>query len=249
MRNESVQVHDLDTLMQVFRNIKSPYWGIYSGKNLLTSYNENNVVESAQVLEDTAELFAGKSAGRYTLVIYQNLKPGQMITNKTEYTNSIDFRFNDSQRDVLGEVGYAERYGNPYGGKELFAKLDKLTAENARLQVELTKRQLEAAKPAEETWADKVGGIVDALGIADVMPIIGTRIVDILMPAKTPAPQKAAGPAVAQHTKADQDTLQKAIDIMIAVVPDLPVVMMKFAEFSQAQPDQFQLYINAIRNS
>jgi hypothetical protein len=254
MRNESVQIHDIDTLMQVFDNIRCPYWGLYSGKNLMTSYNENNIVESRKILEDSADLFAGKSAGRYTLVIYQGLKPGQLITNKTEYTNSIDFRFNDNQQQVLGEVGYAERYGHPFGGKELFTRLDKLNEENARLRVELTRKTIEGVKvePKEETWSDKIGGIVDALGIADVMPILGTRIVDLLIPAKAAPAGSAAGATAASiepPTQADKDKIADALAIMRERVTDLPDVLLKFARFSQSNPDQFQLYINAIRNS
>jgi len=86
-RNETVNIDNIDDLLTVFDNIKCPIWSMLSGTQLLTSYSGSDLQESRQLLEQSAELFAGSSAGRYTLAIYKNLKPDALITNKTEYTN------------------------------------------------------------------------------------------------------------------------------------------------------------------
>ncbi len=254
-RNETVHIHEIEDLMQAFDNIKCPIWGLINGTQLLTSYSEGDMQESRQLLEQAAEMFASRSAGRYTLAIYKNLKPGAVITNKTEYTNSINFRLNDDQVAVLGQAGYQERYGGRTS-KDAVAALEKLHRENSELRVAMVQAQLKAATPPPESITDKISGVIDALGFADIMPHIGMRIADLILPPKPtatalagPTAPAAAAPATDTERTEAVKTMREALDIMAEVVPDLHVVMMKFARFSQSNPPQFQMYINAIRNS
>jgi hypothetical protein len=255
-RNETVNIDNISDLLQVFDNIKCPIWALLSGTQLLTSYSESDIQESRQLLEQSAELFAGNSAGRYTLAIYKNLKPGAIITNKTEYTNSINFRLNDSQLAVLGQASYQERYGGRTS-KDAIASLEKLYKEKEALQAQLIELRLKVAVPVEESMTDKISGVIDALGLTDIMPHIGLRIADIILPPK-PGATALAGPVNAapgptagtdKERQAARDEMSEALGIMAEVVPDLSVVMMKFAKFSQINPPQFQMYINAIRQA
>lgn len=246
-RNETVNIDNLDDLMSAFDNIKCPNWGLFSGTALLTSYEGNNQQEARALLEDSAELFCGRSAGRYTLVIYRGLKTGEMINNKTPYNNSINFRLHHDQRSAIGEAGYSERYGDRDTGKAL----QKLYEENARLKVEVERAKLTQAKPAEETWADKMGGVIDALGLTDIMPDLARGIIGKFAPG---IPMKLAGPtggaaAAESNTTpvADPASFNDSINILNETVPDLPFIMSQLAKLSKEKPDQFQFYINAIR--
>ncbi len=244
-RNETVNIDNIDDLMTVFDNIKCPNWGLYSGTQLLTSYEGKDQNEARQLLEQSAEIFAGNSAGRYMLVIYRGLKPAEIITNKTPYTNSINFRLHHDQRSAMGEAGYVERYGD----RDTSKALQKMYEENARLKVEVERAKLTQAAPAEETWADKMGGVIDALGLTELMPDIARGIITKFAPG---IPMKLAGPTGTgaesnPNPPADPADLDNALNILGEAVPDLPYILAQLAKLSKEQPSQFQFYINAIR--
>lgn len=233
--------------MTVFDNIKCPNWGLFSGTALLTAYEGKDQVEARDLLEQCVDAFCARSAGRYTLVIYRGLKlkDGELINNKTPYTNSINFRLNHDQRSAVGDVVYNERYGDRDTSKAMQA----LYAENARLKVEVEKAKLIQPAAAEETWADKVGGVIDAFGVADIMPDLARGILNKFLPGiAMPAKLSGATTAEGQQQAPPAADLQAAIDILNAAVPDLPFILSKFAALAQQRPEQFQFYANAIRN-
>jgi hypothetical protein len=255
-RNETVNIDNIEDLLTVFDNIKCPIWAMLSGTQLLTSYSGSDIQESRQLLEQSAELFAGSSAGRYTLAIYKNLKPDALITNKTEYTNSINFRLNDSQVAVLGQAGYQERYGGRTS-KDAINELAKLYQRNSELQAQLIEARMKVVAPPPESTMDKINGVIEGLGLTEIMPHIALRIADIILPPKAGATalsgptnsQAPTTPGTDTERQAARNEMSEALGIMEEVVPDLSRVMMKFARFSQSNPPQFQLYINAIRQN
>jgi len=246
-RNENVHIDNATDLLDAFRNIKCPYWALYGGRQLLTSFEVNDIVQSEKELEQAVDLFCGSSAGRYTLCIYRTHKPGVVITNKTEYTNSIDFRLNHSQADAMGEIQYAKRYGYVPGEKNTFEALKKMYDENNALKIQLAQEKMKLEAPGEETWADKVGGVVEALGLTDTMPYLGKILVDKIMGTNTAT--RAAGPNIpvpanpVDPPPAD-DKLARSIETLKQVVPDIDDTLWKLSQLAASDPDKFKFYMS-----
>jgi len=156
----------------------------------------------------------------------------------------------------LGQAGYQERYGGRTS-KDAINALEKLYQKNAELQAQLIEARMKVIAPAPESTMDKINGVIEGLGLTDIMPHIALRIADIILPPKANATalsgptssQAAASPGTDAERQAVRDEMSKALGIMEEVVPDLSRVMMKFAKFSQSNPPQFQIYINAIRQN
>lgn len=148
--------------MQAFDNWKRPQWVIYCGKEPRDGYEDNNIDESRQYLEDCLEAITASGTNTvYTIRSYSVDQPE--INSKTPFKASTTFMLGGAPVKTENGMIVIDRDARGVGNtganlqtQSLVARLDKLEAENRSLQEKLFSTQLESIK---REFENKISGL------------------------------------------------------------------------------------------
>lgn len=157
-----IEHRNSETLMQAFDNWKRPQWVIYCGKEPRDGYEDNNIDESRQYLEDCLEAITASGTNTvYTIRSYSVDQPE--INSKTPFKASTTFMLGGAPVKTENGMIVIDRDARGVGNtganlqtQSLVARLDKLEAENRSLQEKLFSTQLESIK---REFENKISGL------------------------------------------------------------------------------------------
>jgi hypothetical protein len=243
--SKSVHFRGEEQVIEAYKNRGVPAFALWQDKQFLFKYEGNKLDEGEALLSTWIEmLVTNQSSAIYTVCVYEDLKPGQKIKDKTPYDGSFNFRLFDNPSGYLPPQQF-QQYQQQGGNVKVL--LDKMNAQQS--EIERLKMIIEegAAGDEEEDSLGMVGKILEhpVLGPA-LQPLIqrlGGSIADLIV-------GKGGEPGEQQQTQmrrisgieiSDQQ-LSDAIEKLQQYVEDLPAVLEKLALIAEKQPKQFAFY-------
>jgi hypothetical protein len=240
---KSVQARDAESVIEMYRNMEIPAFGIRQGGALPFKYAGESMEEGEQKLKWFLDkLEESGSAAIYTLAIYEHPEKG--INEGSKADASINFRL---QENVMGYLP-----GEVYQGS-IGAVLGELK------ELKKTVADLQLKKPAEpEGSLGVIGEIMELEPMQPILMAVGTRIADWLMGtgAKTGELKRVSGIPGLESAMSDsqpgrpwqQDpAVLSALDRLGPLVPDLGGLLTKLADLAEEKPGLFNLYANMLR--
>ena len=231
--SKAVQFRDVDSVVQMYINMKVPAFGVKQNSALNFKYQGDDLEEGGQQLRNFLDMLQdSESAAIYTLAIYE--QPGDRITEKTPVDLSWNFRLRDAPAGMAG----MEMYGGGYGA--MMNEIRQLKGQVAALQ---TKKEEEP-----ENKLGLIGEIMEMDAMAPIMMAVGNRIADLLAPpAKVGELKRVSGiPGLLKPWKEDE-VITDALDRLSKKVDDLPAILQKLADMADNSPTKFSWYIKAFR--
>lgn len=176
--NKAVQARDVESVIELYQNRKTPAFGIMQCGAMLLSYSGDSMDEGEQILQQALELYYdSEETAVYSLMAYDTDElNGKKINSKTPNNGSINFRFHDinfpSTRRSQGVVPYRGREDN--GNSELLQEVKAM-----RLELQALKDE-QKDTGEEESKLGIVGEIISHPAIEPLMPAIINRFMDWL---------------------------------------------------------------------
>lgn len=230
MHNSSVQFRGIDSIIEAYDNCKIPAWAFLQGKGIIASYPGDDLDEGRSELETWMRMLKkSRSTAVYALQLYR--KPGEDITNKTEWNN----RFQCTLYDGETADGFRADY----------ARIKELEAQLA------AKDEEEDDEP--ETFMDKVGAIiqkpeVQQFLLGHVMRIVSGFRRGSGQPAsvagvpKTPEEMNQDEANAFNNLPADQqEQLTRAMTILMVGDPAIGTNLLKLATILQTDPGKYKM--------
>lgn len=240
--SKSVQFHSVDSVVQMYENMKIPAFGIKQNSALNYKYEGEDLELGAAQLRSFLDMLEdSQSAAIYTLALYED---ADKIRESTPVDLSWNFRFRDN---VAGFAGLGEHYAGGFG--QLLGEVREL------------KKQVTALQTKEEPQGSlgMIGEIMEIEALQPLLGAIGTRIADWVMGAGKPAAAEAAdvarisgipgvsdAPGMAAPWRQDL-VLCDALDRLSMRVRDLPAIMKRLADMADEKPGKFNVYLSMIR--
>lgn len=256
----NVQIEGIDKTVQAYRNAKIPCYAVSDGKDNNFRYNGGDLNEGAAMLKIwLEELDRTVSYQLYQLRLYEGIKPGDRITNKTPYDLSFNFRLHKRDENmpaVAGGSGGALSNNQVFG---LLKDLQDVRIENAVLQMQLQNRNVEnnadddddepEEKPAEKTAGEKIGQAV----IDQSIPIIGELIRSFAGKLTGNNLQRStalAGPTIVNSTNVEEEKkISAAIERLKKAMPpnvSLGDALTKLADLGDKNLSGLHTYMNML---
>jgi hypothetical protein len=231
---QTVLFHGKDQVLQAYELNDVAPWGIWSGKELVTAYDADDVTCGVGMLSDALDMLAsGGSEGVLILRVYDPTTAAKGINYATPALRGFTFKLHGDS-------------GQPWqSSKQMIVDLQK---RNALLEQAL----LERAAEDDEDEEDEEGGIVGAIkGILtnpeQMRSIIGTvtQIVGIFKGMRGQQPAQVSG--VAQPFSPDQQQkTDAAIDILEGVDPLLGDHLQAIAKIAVEDPQKYAFLISML---
>lgn len=231
---QMVLFHGKDQVIQAYElNAVAP-WGIWSQKELVTAFDEDDLSTGAGMLSDALDMLTnGRSEGAFVLRVYDPAAVAKGINYTTPAMRGFTFK--------LQSDGSAD-WQSP---KMVIADLQR---RNQLLEQAL----LEAQQGGEEEEEEEQGGIVGTIkGILtnpeQMQSLIATvgQIIGVFRGMRTSQPAQVSGVAqpisVEQQQKTDQ-----AIDILEQVDPLLGDHLIAIAKIATENPAQYNMLISML---
>jgi len=254
-----VEFRDKDTLIEAWKLHNSPYFGIFQGKDLKFTNEDDDMVNAEDLLDKNLEYLqkAGTTA-IYTLRVYH--KPP--VTAKADYKGSMTFRF--SEFDVVpmrGRNGDDNFYvinqgtkspavsGTPSTTEQKLDKLIELLTLQMQMQMQSDDAEIEEEEDdePEETEEEKIQrkiqtwtNIGSQIG-ATVIPLL-TDVLDRFFPKRNSLNQNISGTMQDQATISDEQVQQAISNIMQALGDaEFRRVMVGLSNMATNNPGQLQM--------
>jgi hypothetical protein len=238
---KSVQFRDADSIVQNYRNMEIPAFGIKQSGALNFKYQGNSMVDGAAQLSAYLGLLDdNESAAIYTLCLYE--EPDGRITEKTPVDLSWNFRL----RDQVSGFMPAEMYGGGFG---------QMIGEIRKLQKEWEDFKKKPA--AEQNKLGVIGEVMEMEAFQPILMAIGTRIADLVMPAtKVGELKRVSGirdtsdePAAPPIPWQEDPRVPEAIQRLSKKEPDIGGLLCHLAEFAETKPTMFNMYVKIFRRT
>lgn len=230
-QSKSVQFRNAADVVAAYLSRDVATFAIFCNRQLLFKYEGDSVEEGEQNLTEMLELLErNQSAAIYMLAVYE--ETSGKINDKTPYHGSFNFRFQDLQDNFKG--------GNMHALQSqvnaLTVQVQKLTEENAGDEEE-----------EDDYGLGKVGRILNHPAIQPLLPGIGQKLVDFIMPENNPGHTARIAGIEVTTDPLNEKKINEALQILNREVSDLGDVLLKMAAFAQKKPNQFKFYISALK--
>lgn len=232
----SVQFRGINNVVGAYERQDLVPWGIFQGTQFMQGYNGSDQKEGSEMLEQYLQALDSRSADgvTYTLCVYDGLAKGEKVRSQTKYDASFNFRLIDN---IDGSTSGRSYYEQKISGLE---------------------KQIEDMKePAELTPKEK---LLEHLGTLfshpQVQQMLATKLVTIVEGLTAgitglfnpggvvPRPTSAAIGAV--DVNAENEKLQRAVQMLIQVDDQLGTHLLKLAEVAAADPAKYQNLISML---
>lgn len=243
--SKSVHFRGEEQVIEAYKNRGVPAFALWQDKQFLFKYEGCKIDEGVEFLSTWIDmLVANQSSAIYTVCVYEDLKPGQKIKDKTPYDGSFNFRLFDNASGYLPPQQF-QQYQQQGGNVKVL--LDKMNAQQS--EIERLKMIIEGAAgdDSDEDSLGMVGKILEhpVLGPA-LQPLIqrlGGSIADLIVGKgnETGDGQPIQMRRISGIEISDQ-RLSDAIEKLQQYVEDLPMVLEKLALIAEKQPKQFAFY-------
>jgi hypothetical protein len=236
--SKSVHFHDAESAIEGYEKAGTPAFGLFCGRQLISKYQGGNMDEGKAALSWWLEHFDEmKSAAIYTICLYEEV-PVKGIKDNTPYDGSFNVRFVDVPIGGLPREVYMQ-----YGGGNANAMLKEL----GELRQQVKELQDAGAEEEEENPPKRTMGDVMITALESQIPKLANHLSDYIfgLTAKTPAIMN--GVTTTATPTVEKDRMYKACDQLAESVPDIAEVLEKLVLISRSKPDEFKLYIKALR--
>lgn len=221
-----VQFKGIDKVVQAFTNRDCCAWSIWSGKQFLFSCVASSANEAAGELSNLLEALDQSGKCVYTLKVYEDVKDGSRITEKTEAHGSFNFRLNEEDEPA--------GYGRVSGYKEVEA----LKAEIATLKSELEEDE------EDESLVDRIAGVF--MEDPAKLPLMLQSLQGVInMFTKQTTVQ---GQPVTIGAIPGNDEIKAAIEVLKQHDAKLSIHLTKLAQLAVNDPGTFKLLLSTLDN-
>lgn len=258
-RIQNVQIEGIAETVNAYKQNKIPAFSVGDGRDINIRYNGESMDEGAQLLN----LWLNKldSSGTYQLYqlrLYDGIKTGDRITNKTVYDLSFNFRLR--KREEITPALNGNAGGGLLNNNQIFHLLQEmqdLKVQNALLQIQSTTPASieeeddddEPEKPVEKTAGQKIGQAV----IDQSIPVIGEIIRNIagaFTGNKLQPSTALAGPTIVNSTNVEEEKkIAAAIERLKKQMPpnvSLGDVLTKLAGMGDKNLSGLHSYMNML---
>lgn len=258
----TVQFYGREQVMQAASNLKCPAWALFAGTALFNKYEENDEIESMQILEQYLEMLENSgSAAVYKLKFFE-IPEGSKKVKITEKTvcdrGSFTFKLQTQEQTLIPYQSRAIAFN------ETNTKIDKLAEIILEQQKQinlLSEKFTEDLEEEEEEEPETIGSVLmDAIKNPNkLMELVNTfkMITGIGM---NQQPMQAIGNINPQQTNTmENETTQQtgnieerlqrlsnAIDILEKADPQLVEHLEKLAAMSQNDPGMFKFLLSRL---
>lgn len=219
----AIQFRGREQVVEAFEARQLNAWALFSGRQFLIPHVADGPQEAALMLDEVLQKFDQATNPTYTLKVYEDLKPGDKITEKTPAHGSFNFKIKTFEES--GESG-----GSWYNA---------LKSENEALKAQLAAVEDED-EPEEK---DVIGRILDSV-IEDpgkINQFIGAiKNLSLMFTNQQPAGQLAGTPS--------ETDLQKAITRLQAHDPELAKHLTKLADIADQDPKNFKMLLSMLES-
>jgi hypothetical protein len=258
-RIQNVQIEGIPETVNAYKQNKIPAFSVGDGRDINIRYNGESMDEGAQLLN----LWLNKldSSGTYQLYqlrLYDAIKPGDRITNKTLYDLSFNFRLRKREENMPALNGNAGGMLNNNQIFHLLQEMQDLKVRNALLEMQSmapasidddSDDDDEPEKPAEKTAGQKIGQAV----IDQSIPVIGEIIRNIagaFTGNKLQPSTALAGPTIVNSTNVEEEKkIAAAIERLKKQMPPnvmLGDVLSKLADLGDKNRSGLHTYMNML---
>jgi hypothetical protein len=251
----TVQFYGKEQVFEAASNLKCPAWALFSGTSLFNKFENDDLHESMQLLEQTLDMLqSSNSVATYKLKFFE-IEEGQKKRKINEKTvcdgGSFSFKLQTQEQSLIPYQGRAVAYN------ETNSKIDKLTQiiEVQQQQIALLAEKIEE-EPEEEEEPETLGSVLlDAIKNPDkLMQLVGMfktitgmgnnqHFNAAIGSTGTPTDQAQQQQAVDQMTL---NRIYAAVDILYQADPNLVDHLETLAIMSQDNPGKFKTLISML---
>lgn len=232
MNSSTVQFWGVEKILEAYENCQIPAWAFLQGKGIIHSYAGEDMDEGAQMLEKLLKMMGTRSTAVYALQLYK--KPGDDITNKTEFNNRFQCKLSDEE--------YSDNYGG-YSNKRIRELEEKL------------------AEKEDEDDTEKIGGLQGILvGIIqkpEVQQFLLATVAGVVrkflggpaqpatmagVPENETDLESREGEAYANLVPEEQTKLTRAMIILMQGDPTVGTNLLKIATLLQNDPGKYKMF-------
>lgn len=246
----AVQFKRADEVVQAYVNRKVPAFAIYCGKQFLFWESPANLEEGERALEEYLQLLEkAQGSGIYSLVLYEDVEPGDRIRSNMPYDGSFNFQFRENYGQYSQRPDFSEN-------REILSKLEAMQMEIQSLKEEKDEEVNEDAigrvlnNPVIQRLPEILQSLPEVIGAIKAMFRSENPAPMRAVPGEhdIPASQKISGIVFKDpNNMTDDEKLQEAIRILREKTKDLPALLYKLAMLSIKNPIQYGIYTVGLR--
>lgn len=230
----AVQFRGIANVCKAFENIDCNAWAVWSGKQLLFSCVAANAVEASAELNNLLEALDKSGSCVYTLKVYEDLKEGTKIKEKTEADKSFNFRLHD-----YGEEPATGRMNG------IYEEIKSLRAENQTLKEELEN----LPDDEDESMLGRIGNMLleDPAKLPLMLQSLQS-VIGMFIKQTTPTGQPVAIGAVPGKETLNGGPIANAIETLLKYDPQLAEHLTKLAQLAVKDPGTFKFLLSTLDN-
>lgn len=227
-----------------------PYYSIWSGRQIVFSWPEDDMGKGKDILENNLRAFEDQGiTDLFVLKLHPALDKSGYITDKSPVTGSLNFR--PSPQFIQSQMGGPElSFPRNAGMQHLADEIRSLRAERDAMN--------DDSLVSEDAGVlGTINKILSIPGVTEaVQPLIMGLTSGLMKSMGMPLPDPAAVPAVPLQPAAmagispDQDDkINQALDILEPMAPELGDDLLRLAALAQRDPAQFQMLLNMLKSN
>lgn len=245
----AVLFRGIDQVVRAYQSAEIPAWSLWGGKDqLLFSYSGDDMQEGENLLRQALEMLReGGSTAHLVLKVYSDLpekkdgKPGKIKSN-TPWDNSFGFSlFGWDEESPIGQA-------RTQGYRNLEDRIDKMQ----QLITNFIEREPEEEEEKPRGFMGMIGGILEKNPQLQEMIVMGIaqKVKGFFNNDKTPVAAMAgiddqkpqqAGTAWDSLAEDQRQKLQKAMEMLMRVDPQIGDHLLGLANIAVNQPSKYQM--------
>ena len=251
----SVQFFGIESLLETYDNCKVPAWGLFCARQIICSYEENDLEAGAQLLQQFLEAIE-KSPATYTLKLYKQRNRNEIIINeKTACDLSFNFKLSNEYHPFTRPTGRGLQVQR--NGRFSPEEIEQLK-EAIGITDEIPERKsigeiIGDALTNPEELNKWIGTIRDIKNLLAPQPYGPAQIANVTFPAATAKlPPRSTEKTNEPMTDAEREALAvrlgAAIDILEKNDPKIVEHLEKLAIVSQDNKTMFNFLLKSLEN-